>query len=126
MSFWRRWNCVVRRGYGWLWCRALTQGTQESGIQVETRGHMRVIGINRPHRSNAINPRAADDLYQAFGAFDRDPEVHVAVLHGIGGNFCAGYDLKELASTRDYSQLPDTVGEWPSPMVHTHTLLIQT
>jgi enoyl-CoA hydratase len=36
-------------------------------------------------------------LREAFEAFEADEEAHVAVLHGFGGNFCAGYDLEELA-----------------------------
>lgn len=93
-------------------------------IQVETRGKVRVIGINRPGSRNAINPKAANDLYQAFRAFDSDPAVHVAVLHGVGGNFCAGYDLKELASTATGAQiqLPKDIGEFPSPMVCTNCI----
>ena len=40
----------------------------------------------------------------------------VAVLSGRGGNFCAGYDLKELAGTPVESILGD-FGVRPAPMV---------
>lgn len=33
----------------------------------------------------------------AIETFEMDDTSSVAVLHGFGGNFCAGYDLKELA-----------------------------
>lgn len=33
---------------------------------------------------------------EAFQEFDSDKSAKVAVLYGVGGNFCAGYDLKEV------------------------------
>lgn len=86
-------------------------------VQVETQGPVRVIGINRPDHCNAVNQTTAGQLYQAFKEFDSDPALHAAVLHGLGGNFCAGYDLKELATTGQQFQLPHNVGGGASPMV---------
>lgn len=37
-------------------------------------------------------------LHDAFMAFEADDEAKVAVLTGQGDYFCAGADLKELAS----------------------------
>ncbi|KAK8747003.1 hypothetical protein OTU49_016942 [Cherax quadricarinatus] len=34
---------------------------------------------------------------EAFQDFDKDDSSKVAVLYGVGGNFCAGFDLKELS-----------------------------
>ena len=48
------------------------------------------IGINRPNKRNCVNKATADLLFDAFNEFNEDDEYHVAVLHGIGGNFCAG------------------------------------
>lgn len=39
----------------------------------------------------------ADALLAAVEAADADPEVHVLVLHGEGGTFCSGADLKALS-----------------------------
>ena len=75
-----------------------------------------MIGLNRPASRNAVNQATASQLYQAFKAFDSDQSANVAVLHGLGGNFCAGYDLKELATSGESFQLKN-VGEGPSPMV---------
>jgi enoyl-CoA hydratase len=57
-----------------------------------------VININRPHVRNAIDRPTATALKEAFLAFDKDPFASVAVLHGSDGNFCAGADLKAVAS----------------------------
>ena len=55
------------------------------------------IGINRGDKRNCVNKATAEKLFEAFADFEQDEDMHCAVLHGIGGNFCAGYDLSELA-----------------------------
>ena len=53
---------------------------------------------SRPEVRNAMDPEHADALYDAFVAFDNDEAADVAVFWGEGGAFCAGADLKSLAS----------------------------
>lgn len=68
-------------------------------VVVENRNqHIRLIGLNRPEKRNAINKATATKLKIAFEDFDSDPETRVAILHGFGGSFCAGYDLEELSN----------------------------
>ena len=52
----------------------------------------------------------------AFREFEESDDLGVAVLSGRGGNFCAGYDLKELAGTPVENILGD-FGVGPAPMV---------
>ena len=33
--------------------------------------------------------------------FELDDDMYCAVLHGLGGNFCAGYDLEELSELEE-------------------------
>ena len=70
-----------------------------SSVQVERLDDFKVmtIGINRPDKRNSVNKETANLLYEAFDQFEQDDKLHCAILHGIGGNFCAGYDLTELA-----------------------------
>lgn len=49
--------------------------------------------------------------------FDNDESVTSIVLYGVGGNFCAGYDLQEL-STADANILPENRG----PMVNSSAI----
>jgi enoyl-CoA hydratase/carnithine racemase len=60
-----------------------------------------LIGINRAEVRNCINSPAATELSTAIEAFENDDESPVAVIYGVGGNFCAGYDLKELTENKD-------------------------
>ncbi|MBB3182104.1 enoyl-CoA hydratase-related protein [Variovorax sp. Sphag1AA] len=58
-----------------------------------------LITINRPQARNAINAEAALALAGIVADVERDPAVQVAILTGAGDKaFCAGADLKELAS----------------------------
>ena len=60
-------------------------------------GNIYTVTINRPDVRNAVDLETAQMLYEAFLEFDRDDELSVAILHGEGGNFCAGADLKAFA-----------------------------
>jgi enoyl-CoA hydratase len=56
------------------------------------------ITISRPERRNAVDSATAGALADAFRMFEETESAAVAVLTGAGGNFCAGFDLKELAA----------------------------
>lgn len=70
----------------------------KSKIVVSTDGPVTTIRINRPEHRNAVDQETALLLRQAFQQFDADDAVSVAVLCGTGATFCAGYDLKSLAT----------------------------
>lgn len=56
------------------------------------------VTIRRPERRNAVDSATASALVEAFELFEATESASVAVLTGAGGNFCAGFDLKELAA----------------------------
>lgn len=70
---------------------------EEGTVIVERHPEITMIGINRPEKRNCINSPTAAALLKAFQDFDNDDSSKVAVLYGVGGNFCAGFDLKELS-----------------------------
>lgn len=67
-------------------------------IIIAKHGPVAVVTINRPERRNAVDLATARALFDAFSAFESDAQASVAVLTGAGGGFCAGADLKALAS----------------------------
>jgi enoyl-CoA hydratase len=69
-------------------------------VRVERAGPVTVVVIDRPERRNAVDASTATALYEAFTAFDGDPDAAVAVLAGAGDTFCSGADLKAVASGR--------------------------
>ncbi|MDX1588529.1 MAG: crotonase/enoyl-CoA hydratase family protein [Oleiphilaceae bacterium] len=67
-------------------------------VLVERQSPLMIITINRPEARNAVNGPTSRALAEAFREFESDPELSVAILTGAGGNFCAGADLKAVAS----------------------------
>jgi enoyl-CoA hydratase len=68
-----------------------------AAVLIEQDGPVTLISINRPERRNAVDGPTAIELYEAFLAFDANPDASVAVFTGVGEHFCAGADLKAVA-----------------------------
>ncbi len=54
--------------------------------------------LDRAGARNAVDRAMAQELADAFRAFERDDAARVAVLTGDHGTFCAGADLKAIAA----------------------------
>jgi enoyl-CoA hydratase len=72
-------------------------------VRVEKQGVLTTVILARPERRNAVDGHVARSLAEAFLEFERDESAQVGVLYGEGGAFCAGADLKAVAS-RDASE----------------------
>ena len=67
-------------------------------VRVERTGPVFTIVLHRPDSKNAVDRDTAHALSRAIDEFESDTTAHVAVLHGEGGTFCSGADLKAVAS----------------------------
>ncbi len=79
-------------------------------VRVQRDGPLTTVLLSRPERRNAVDGATADALVAAFSEFDADPEASVAVLHGEGGVFCAGADLKAIGGSAGNRVAPDGDG----------------
>ncbi len=68
-------------------------------VRVEKSGRVATVILSRPEVRNAVDPVTGEALVAAFRAFEQDDGADVAVFWGAHGAFCAGGDLKHLAST---------------------------
>lgn len=68
----------------------------EAKILTERRGHVLLIGLNRPDKRNAADYELLNALAEACGELERDPELRVGLVHAIGEHFTAGLDLADL------------------------------
>ena len=75
-------------------------------VRIEKNGFVTSVILARPEARNAVDRAHAEALAAAFRAFDADDEARVAVLWGEGGTFCAGADLKAVATARGNRVVP--------------------
>jgi len=69
-------------------------------VHIEHDGPVTIVTIDRPHARNAVDRPTAEQLADAFRAFDADDEQLVGILTGANGVFCAGADLKAVGEGR--------------------------
>ena len=102
-----------------------------SAIDFRVEAGVAWIAVDRPHVLNALDVRAKRELAMAWSAAALDYSVRVAVVSGRGTAFCAGSDIKEIASagpadtTTVLSALPDVIEPFPKPTIaslHGHVL----
>ena len=68
-------------------------------VEVERRGAVAVLTINRPEVHNAVDGETAELITEAIEAFATDDDQRVLVVTGAGGKaFCSGADLKDAPS----------------------------
>jgi len=71
-------------------------GTDPICVQLERRGPVAWLWLNRPELRNALNREVQDSLLQAFKELENAKDVRVLVLAGRGAAFCAGGDLARM------------------------------
>ncbi|MES1930770.1 enoyl-CoA hydratase [Salinisphaera dokdonensis CL-ES53] len=81
-------------------------------VTTERRDAVFIVTIDRPEARNAVDRPTADALAAAFREFEADDTLGVAILTGTGGYFCAGADLKAVASGERRNRI-DLEGDAP-------------
>ena len=69
-------------------------------LERERRGKVEILRLNRPEARNAINPETSREIQAALDDIEADRDVWCVILTGAGPVFCAGADLKVVASGR--------------------------
>jgi enoyl-CoA hydratase/carnithine racemase len=64
-------------------------------VSLERRGHVLLVGLDRPAKRNAFDLPMWEALSRAYAELDRDPELRVGVLFAHGEHFTAGLDLPQ-------------------------------
>lgn len=72
-----------------------------AALLARTEGAVRVLVNSNPAARNAITPALYDQLPAALLDAARDPAIGAIVLTGAGGYFCAGGDLRQLATRHE-------------------------
>jgi enoyl-CoA hydratase len=88
----------------------VTAPASQPAVRVERDGPVFTVLLSRPDRRNAVDGATARALAGAFREFEADEDAAVAVLHGEGGVFCAGADLKAAGTSEGNRVAPDGDG----------------
>jgi enoyl-CoA hydratase len=72
--------------------------SEESHCLVEREGPLVVVTLNRPEAKNALSGEMLVGMWDAWQMIDANDEIRCAIVTGAGGDFCAGADLKAMAS----------------------------
>jgi len=77
--------------------RTIDTGTDHLLARVEDR--IAIVTMNRPERRNAFSNEMLAGMEVALDEAERASDVGCVVLTGAGGGFCAGGDVKGMASS---------------------------
>lgn len=92
-----------------------SQPPTDRKITVERRSGIRLIGLNRPHVNNVVDPEAFSALALAYAAYDADDDLRAAELFGHGQNVTRGIDVNAFfaALRTSKARAPDGDGIEP-------------
>ncbi len=65
-------------------------------VDLEQRGSIGILTMNRPEALNALNDQVLRDLDAALDAVEANDEILVVILTGAGRSFVAGADIGQM------------------------------
>ena len=83
----------------------------KESVRIERSGSVATVILDRPEARNAVDPATASLLVAAFLEIERDAAMRASVLWGADGTFCAGADLKAVATGWDESRMREPSGD---------------
>ena len=93
-------------------------------MKTERKGNIGIVTFNRPEAMNALNEKVAMEVTDALMEFDADDSIGCMILAGGDKAFCAGADLKWIASQdfesayrTDLAAYMDKVAELRKPVI---------
>lgn len=65
-------------------------------ITTEQRGHVFLIGLNRPEKMNAFNRQMLREFAEAYTELEDNPDLWCGLVHAHGDHFTSGLDLGDV------------------------------
>ena len=78
-----------------------------SKITVEEKGHVLLVGLNRPEKMNAFDLEMYMQLAEALGKLHHNSELRCGLLFAHGENFTSGLDLPKWVEVFSAGSFPD-------------------
>jgi methylglutaconyl-CoA hydratase len=76
----------------------------ESYLQIEIKGPVAEVTMQRPEVHNAFDDRMIAELTQCYNRLSDDRAVRIIVLRGAGKSFCSGAHLARMRQMADFSR----------------------
>lgn len=93
-------------------------------MRTERKGNVGIVTFNRPEAMNALNEQVEMEVTNALMEFDADDSIGCMILAGGDKAFCAGADLKWIASQdfesayrTDLAAYMDKIAELRKPVI---------
>ena len=93
-------------------------------VETKRQGNVGIVTFNRPEALNALNQQVETEVTDALMEFDADDSIGCMILAGGEKAFCAGADLKWIASqdfesaySTDLAAYMDKVAELRKPVI---------
>lgn len=87
---------------------------QSTALQFEVLDQVATLTFNSPTKRNALESAMREGLVLALRHIQQNKDIRAVVLTGAGGHFCAGGDLKNMATVQHEN------GAWLSRMQTLH------
>jgi enoyl-CoA hydratase/carnithine racemase len=82
----------------------MTNASNEPVLLRRDEGRVAILTLNRPHAMNALSGELIDALQAEFDRLAKDKDIRCIIVEAKGDRaFSTGHDLREVASSRDYS-----------------------
>ncbi len=69
-------------------------------VRTEQRGHLLLIGIDRPEKRNGFTPKMFNELAAAYSLLENTHDLRCGVLYAEGDHFTAGLDMPTIVPLR--------------------------
>jgi len=79
----------------------MSEQHEHGSVTTEQRGHIWLMGLNRPEKYNGLTPKMFQELTAAYQELETNDNLRVGILFGHGDHFTAGLDLPLF---REYMQ----------------------
>ncbi|HKG23125.1 MAG TPA: enoyl-CoA hydratase/isomerase family protein [Blastocatellia bacterium] len=104
----------------------MTGDSRKPYVLGDRQGAILTLTLNRPDKSNSLQPDLVTELAEALGRAENDDGVNVVIITGAGRSFCAGLDLgllvswtpdEKLAYLKTVTALFNLVWTLPQPVI---------
>ncbi len=89
--------------------KSLGRGFRFRLVDLDIKGSIAYITLNRPEAMNALNEAVVEQLGKQFSAAEQNPDVEAMVFQGAGKAFVAGADIRYFIQKIKSNRIADIV-----------------